>query len=274
MPVRPTSKPSQPPAPESEEPTGRVQAIDRAFIILRELAKHPQGQSALELARNTGIDRTTTHRLLRTLMHWGMAAGESGVYFVGAECALLATGHLNRANVRRIALPYAVELQEKVLRNYAAVLSISVPARDEVVIIERIWTPATPINVITDIGDHFPIDLSASGRSILSTFSPEACIERIGTSRYEAVKSQLARSRKLKGFSVGHNTFKPGLSSLAYPIYGSGGIACAAMVIAGLDLTAHTKPNSELAQHLQRVCQNVSASLSNTSAASRAVSRH
>ncbi|WP_185733707.1 IclR family transcriptional regulator [Burkholderia stagnalis] len=268
------SKIPKPLPSDAGEPTGRVQAIDRAFIILRELAKHPNGQSALELARNTGIDRTTTHRLLKTLMHWGMAAGESGVYFVGAECALLATGHLNRAKVRRIALPFAVELQEKVLRNYAAVLSISIPARDEVVIIERLWTPATPINVITDIGDHFPIDLSASGKSILSTFSREECIERIGKERYAAIESLLVRSRKQDGFSAGHDDFKPGLSSLAYPIIGPDGTACAAMVIAGLDLTAHTKVNSDLAQHLRRVCQNVSASLGNISSSSRAVSRH
>ena len=40
-------------------------------------------------------------------------------------------------------------------------------------------------------------------------------------------------------------------------------MACAAMVIAGLDIAEEITPTSELAQHLLRTCNNISASLAN-----------
>jgi hypothetical protein len=55
---------------EGESRGGRVQAIDRAFVLLEHIARAPQGPSALELAEATELDRTTVHRLLRTLAHW------------------------------------------------------------------------------------------------------------------------------------------------------------------------------------------------------------
>ncbi|VCU68598.1 HTH-type transcriptional regulator SrpS [Pigmentiphaga humi] len=243
------------------EGTGRVQSIDRAFMVLRELATTPQGATALDLSRRAGIERTTVHRLLKTLIHWNMVTAEDGVYALGPECLLLATAHASRLNVRRAALPYAVELQEKVLQGRSALVSISVPARDRTVIVERIWTPLTPMNVIIDIGNQFPVDDCASGKSILSTYPDELGRATLGKSRFDKVLPELRKIRQADGFCATLGRYKRGLASLAYPFRGRGQAALGAIVVSGLDLNDSMRPDSSLAQHLQRACENVSSAL-------------
>jgi DNA-binding IclR family transcriptional regulator len=240
---------------------GRVQVIDRAFALLRALADAPGGMTATALAAKTGIDRSTIHRLLKTLAYWDMVVAEAGNYAVGAGCVLMATSSVNRGKIRRAALPFAIELQEKVLHNRVAIVSLSIPVADEAVMIDRIWTHLTPINLIMDIGDHFPIEKSTSGRAMLSTFDDEACVQRIGQERFDAVSAALNAPRGAQGFATGQGALTPGLMSLAYPIRGRDGVACGAIVIAGLDLQDAMRTDSEVAQHLHRACSSASANL-------------
>ncbi len=249
-------------APDSPPPpSGRVQSIDRAFILLRELSSAPRGSTALELARRTGIDRTTIHRLLKTLIHWGMVSADGSTYVLGPECLLLATAHSSRQNVRRAALPYAMELKEKVLDGRSALVSISVPARDRAIIVERIWTPRTPMNVIIDIGNQFLLDDCASGRAILSTYSDDLCLSTLGKARFSKAKPDLKQVRAAGGFCSTVARFKPGLASLAYPFRGRSEAALGAVVVSGLDLDDQLAVDSPLARHLQRACASISAAL-------------
>lgn len=246
---------------ESATPTGRVQVIDRAFIVLRALLPLPGGASALELANLTNIDRTTVHRLLRTLLHWGMVQARDGVYTLGPQCLVLGTAQQDRLGVRRAALPHAIELQEKGVGKRRAVVSISVPALDQVVIIERIWTPSTPLNIISDIGTRFPIDGSVSGRAILAASSSASALEKIGAERYAAVSAKLEKIRADGGISFGLSEIRPGVGTMACPIIGRGNEAVAAIIVAGLAMEEELHADSPLAQHARRTAASISSSL-------------
>lgn len=230
-------------------------------MVLRELAGTPQGATALDLSRRTGIERTTVHRLLKTLVHWDMVTADDGIYALGSECLLFATAHASRLNVRRAALPYAVELQEKVLHGRSALVSISVPARDRVIIAERLWTPRTPMNVIMDIGNQFAIDDCASGKSILSTYPDDLCLATLGQARFDAIRPVLRKIRQAGGFCATVGRYKRGLASLACPFRGRGPAALGAIVVSGLELDDCLDTDSSLAQHLYRACENVSSAL-------------
>jgi len=241
--------------------TGRVQAIDRAFTLLRELSSPPFRATALELSKQVGLDRTTVHRLLKTLLHWGMVQADDGVYSLGAESLLFATANASQLGIRRAALPFAVELQEKVLKGLSALVSISVPVSDKVIIVERVWTPLTPMNVIVDIGNHFPIDESASGTAILSTYPAAMAIAAIGKRRHDKVLPVLKRIREAGGLSASVSQYKQGLGALAHPFSGRDDVAVGAIVVAGIDMTDELQPDSPLGRHLQRACQSISVAL-------------
>lgn len=239
---------------------GRVQVIDRSIVLLRTLARLKHGASALDLAKLTGIDRTTIHRLLKTLNHWNLIESQGGTYRIGAESLIYSSAYLNRLNLRKIALPFTIELQ-RVIGERQAIVSLSIPVGDEVVLIERMWTPSTPLNVIVDLADQFPIDGSPSGRAILATYSAERARNLLGEERWLQVDPTLQKIRDEQDFAFGHEEFKPGLHSVAYPIRPANGCAVGALVIAGLDMEDQTHPGSALASHLRRTCQSIAAQM-------------
>jgi len=252
----------QPPAEAHPEKTagGRVQVIDRAIVLLRTLARLRQGASALELAKSTGIDRSTIHRLLKTLHHWNLIESQGATYRIGAESLIYSSAYLNRLNLRKIALPFTIELQ-RVIADSQAIVSLSIPVGDEVVLIERMWTPATPLNVIVDLADQFPIDGSPSGRAILATFSPDQAQLLLGTERWQRFEPSALQIHRQQDFAFGHGEFKPGLHSIAYPIRPHGNCAVGAVVVAGLGMEDQIHPDSALASHLRRACQGIAAQL-------------
>ncbi|MBI6852740.1 helix-turn-helix domain-containing protein [Pseudomonas cichorii] len=241
---------------------GRVQVIDRSIVLLRTLAGLKNGASALDLARLTGIDRSTIHRLLKTLTHWSLIESQGATYRIGPESLIYSAAYLNRMNLRKIALPYAIELQ-RVIGERQAIVSLSIPVGDQVVLIERMWTPTTPLNVIVDLADQYPIDGSPSGRAVLSTYNEEAALNILGQERYAKVLPALKMIRTQQDFAFGHGEFKPGLSSVAFPIRLETGMALGAVVVAGLGMEDETHPASPLASHVRRACEGIAAQLGN-----------
>jgi len=239
---------------------GRVQVIDRSIILLRTLARLKHGASALDLAKMTGIDRTTIHRLLKTLHHWNLIESHSGTYRIGAESLIYSSAYLNRLNLRKIALPFTIELQ-RVIGELQAIVSLSIAVGDEVVLIERMWTPSTPLNVIVDLADQFPIDGSPSGRAILATYSDTLAQALVGPQRWQRVEPALQLIRGEQDFAFGHEEFRPGLHSIAYPIRPDSGPAVGALVVAGLAMEDQTHPGSPLASHMRRTCHGIAAQL-------------
>lgn len=252
----------QPAAHGKDNAGGRVQVIDRSIVLLRTLTSLKHGASALDLARQTGIERSTIHRLLKTLTYWGLIESRGATYHIGPESLIYSAAYLNRLNLRRLALPYAIELQ-RMIGERPAIVSLSVPVGDQVVLIERMWTPATPLNVIVDLADQFAIEGSPSGRAILATYSEAVALGILGDERYAQALPGLQLIRDEQNFAFGHGEFKPGLSSVAFPIRAAGAQALGALVVAGLDMEEETHPQSALAAHLRRACEGIAAHLEN-----------
>ncbi|PZR01698.1 MAG: IclR family transcriptional regulator [Archangium gephyra] len=238
--------------------SGSVQSIDRAMEVLRVLARRPQGATALELAAVTGLDRTTVHRLLRTLSGAAMVEARGSSYVLGPACTLLGAGRLHASRLRDTALPFAVDIQRADVGDRPLVVSITCCALDEVVIVDRIWTPFVPLNIIVGIGWRFPIDESVSGRSMLSTMSDAAIAALIGIERFERLLPRLSVIRAQDGMEFGSDERHAGVSTMAYPFVGTDGIATGAMVVAGIGLAPELHLESPIARHLVRSAQAVS----------------
>ena len=55
---------------------GGVQSVERIFQLIEQLASHPAGASLQRLAQETGLAKSTAHRLLASLVSLGYAAQE------------------------------------------------------------------------------------------------------------------------------------------------------------------------------------------------------
>jgi IclR family acetate operon transcriptional repressor len=238
-----------------------VQSVARAFEVLRILGQAAVPMPALEIAKAGGLDRTVVHRLLRTLSRQGMVLEERGSFHLGPATMLLAHGYLDNLLVRRLALPYLLDIQGSVVGDRPWTVSMSIPVGELTTVIERIWTRAAPLGMVLDIGDTFPIDRGAAGRCVLA-FQPEAEAKAlIGADRYAAVAPILERVREAGGVAVSRGEAREGVYAVAAAIRSRRGAPVAAIAVSGLDLGEELGDDTPLAGHLRRAAQGVGQSL-------------
>jgi IclR family acetate operon transcriptional repressor len=238
-----------------------VQSVERAFEILNLLREASLPMSALEIAKVTGLDRTVVHRLLRTLALEGMAIEDRGAFRLGPASVLLAHRYLDNLLVRRLALPYLVEIQTGTIGEKSWTVTLSIPVGDVSTVIERIWTRSVPLGMVLDIGDTFPIDRGAAGRSVLAFYPEDEARALIGDERYGAVEPVLARAREAEGVALSRGEARAGIYAVAAAIISRRGVPVASLSVSGLDLGDELGDDSALAGTLRRAAQAIGQTL-------------
>jgi IclR family acetate operon transcriptional repressor len=238
-----------------------VQSVARAFDILDVLKRAPRPLSALEVAREAELDRTVVHRLLRTLSAHGMAVEERGAYGLGPGTVPLANHYVDILLVRRLALPYLLNLQSGAVGNRPWTLSLMIPVGDLTTVIERIWTQSTPLGMVLDVGDTFPIDIAAAGRAVLAYRGEEDVRGLIGEERFAAVAPKLERVREADGVATSQGEAIDGVYAMAATIQSRRGHAVAAVAVSSLNLSEEFIDSSSLAGQLRRAAHAVGQSV-------------
>lgn len=238
-----------------------VQSVSRAFAILDILKESSVAMSALDVSRASGLDRTVVHRLLRTLAGHGMVVEERGSYGLGPASVLLANGYLDHLLVRRLALPYLLEIQSSAVGEKPWPVALTIPVDAVVTVIERIWTRSVSLDVVLDIGDTFDIDLAAAGRAVLAYREEQEARALIGDVRYEAVAAELEQVRESGGLGFSRGEASPGISAMAAAILNRRGQAIGAISVSGIELGDQMAADSQLAGQLRRSARAVGQSL-------------
>jgi DNA-binding IclR family transcriptional regulator len=238
-----------------------VQSVDRAFAALETLQESSTPLSVQEVARESGLDRTVAHRLLKTLKTHGMVLEERGAYRLGPQPVLMATRYTESLMVRRLALPYMVDLQTRYLAGSPFTVNLSIAVGEHSVVIERIWTPTTPLDLVLSSGDLFPVDVTATGRAILAYMDDTTVKELLGSERHDAIRSVLEGVRAHEGLASSEGEAVPGVNALAAVIRGKSGAPVAAIAVSCPDSTGQPGIDSPLAAHLQRAASAVGRTL-------------
>ncbi|WP_328394057.1 IclR family transcriptional regulator [Nocardia sp. NBC_00416] len=229
-----------------------VQAVDRAMMLLQALQGHRGTRTVLDLSEQTGIDRTVAHRLLKTLSRSAMVVEESGAYGLGPEAVLLANSYVDSMRVRRIALPYMLEMQSHDIAGSPWTVSLSIPVGAVSAVIERIWTPTTPLDIVLSSGDSFPLAATATGRSILAHYSDQKVVETVGPDAVDELRPILDEVRRSGGVGISHGEAIVGVDGIAAAIQSADGTPVASLGVSGVDLGDQLTPDSRLAHKLRR----------------------
>jgi DNA-binding IclR family transcriptional regulator len=116
----------------------RIQAVDRAIVLLKAVAASTTPPTVLELARRCGINRATAWRLLRTLEHHGLVDRDAVTqrYTVGYGATVVASAVTDDALIRRVR-PLLTDL---CLRTGEAV-TLAVARRFNLVYVDQVEPP-------------------------------------------------------------------------------------------------------------------------------------
>jgi len=141
----------------------RIQAVDRAIVLLKAVAASTTPATVLELARRCRINRATAWRLLRTLEHHGLVDRDvvTQRYTVGYGATVVASAVTDDALIRRVR-PLLTDLS---LRTGEAV-TLAVARRFNLVYVDQVEPP----NMMAPnwLDKPLPLHATSGGKAFLA----------------------------------------------------------------------------------------------------------
>lgn len=219
------------------------QTLAKGLMLLELVADRQGGYGVglVELARELGWNKSTTHRLLATLVSLGYAQQdpESGWYRIGLKAFQLGAAYSRDLDLRREAAPSLIDLQRET--DQCVSLVVLDAATKEVVYIDRVESNH-PLRMHTPIGARFPWNCTAAGKAIMA-FVPEIEAKPLLTGELprrtsasvhvaETLRAQFLRVRT-NGYAPDNEENADGVRCVAAPVFNSAGRAIAAISISG-----------------------------------------
>lgn len=211
-------------------------AVARSFQLLEALARARGGARLSDLAAETGLQKSTAHRILGTLCALGYAEQEaSSRYRASLKAWELGADVVADLPIRRAAAGFLQGLH----RTTGETVSLTILSGDDVVYLEKLVAPR-PVRFLTRVGSRVPAVLTAGGKAILATRPDAAEIVARTSDRHRldlpAVMAELKEARR-RGYAL--SGYSPGVTSIgAAVVIGGAGAEAALSVSAPTDRLA------------------------------------
>jgi IclR family acetate operon transcriptional repressor len=215
--------------------TQNVAAVERAFAILQAIAAAEESVGISDLARATGLAKSTVSRLLGTLDHLNMVerAGTGGRYRLGSGLAVLAPR--TTSSLIDLARPHLRALVEEVGED----AGLAVADGMDVLYVDQVQVPGA-VQVQDWTGMRLPAHTVAAGFVLMRGWAGEKLdaflagnLERLASQT--VVDPQVIRTRV--GSWVDHvwtrHEFADDVNGAAAPVFGAGGSIVAAVNLYG-----------------------------------------
>jgi len=254
-----------------DSPVGGVQAIERALILLEQLAAVRSWIGISELSQSTGQPVGTVHRLLMTLMARGYVIRDERTrrYTLGPACHLLSTRAQALPDWKSLATPHLQQLAEisgetanlAILDGYHGIYTVQAQSM-------RL------MRLFAEIGNQLPLHATGCGK-ILLAFQPEHVfafvVEQIGLPAFtsttiteaERLRLELAHIRS-RGYAIDNEEQEDGVRCLAVPVFGTDEQVQAAISISGPSSRLQEQRMLQLVPQLKRISAAITATLAST----------
>ena len=147
----------------AEQDAGSASSLSRGLALLDSFTAPDQVLSISELARRSGVPKSTTHRLVLDLIAWGALERGPGGISLGVRLFELGSLVPSSNTLRELALPFAHNLNEvtKLTSN------IAIREGSEVLYIEKITTRTLKVPH-SRVGGRARMHATALGKAILA----------------------------------------------------------------------------------------------------------
>jgi len=218
----------------------KIQTIDRMVAILDCFSLDKPVLGVREVARQTTLSPSTVGRIMAYMKDMGILNqdSESHLYMMGSKVLAWAGIYTVTSDVRTIALPVMVRLQEQTRET----ISLYILEGSERVCVERLESPET-VRIVARVGRRIPLYVGSAGKVFLA-FMPENRREMIledidlapMTERtitdVDVLRANLGQIRE-KGYAVSRGEWIIDASGTAAPIFDQRGQITAAISISG-----------------------------------------
>jgi len=193
-----------------------------------------------EVARKTTLSPSTTGRIMAYMKEMGILNQdrETHLYMMGSKVLAWAGIYMVTSDVRTVALPVMVRLQEQTRET----ISLYILEGSERVCVERLESPET-VRIVARVGRRIPLYAGSAGKVFLA-FMPENRREMIlkdielipmteqTITDMDALRKNFNQIRE-KGYAVSRGEWIIDASGTAAPIFDQRGLITAAISISG-----------------------------------------
>jgi DNA-binding IclR family transcriptional regulator len=174
---------------EQSSPRKGIQVIARAASVLRALENEPDGLSLGKIAQRVDLSRSTVQRIVDALTEEHLLIGASPTSGVKLGPAILRMASNSSFDFVEFIRPYIKQLS----RETGETVDISAMQKTRTVFVDQVVGSAR-LNIISPIGEAFPLHCLASGKAMLATLSDTDLVKRLGQNPLERQTSNTIAS--------------------------------------------------------------------------------
>lgn len=243
----------------SIDPPQGAQAALRAVRLLKLFTNERPDMSLAELSRSSGLNKTTTHRLLRALQSEALIDRNpaTSTYSLGAGLMALGVQALASSDLRRRVRP----LLRSLARETGETATLEVPFEDSMLILDEV-AGSHVLGSAGNIGTRWPIHATSTGKVWLA-------FDDIGLDRLDRKLKPLARNTvtardaivpqfveiRRCGYAITVDELEDGFTAIATIIRGVLGEVQGALSIGGPTQRLNVTRRNELGNLLCRAAQ-------------------
>jgi IclR family KDG regulon transcriptional repressor len=218
-----------------------VRALSRGLHILEILACHSRGLSLSLIAQKSGLAKSSTHRLLQTLILNGYVrrdAHHSDNYFPSFKLLTLSSQLVQDTDLTAIAHPHLDFLASMTGETVHLVLL----DHDQPVYVAKVESP-NPIRMYSRIGHRAPLHCTGVGKAILAFLPKERqeLVLKCGLPRYtantitdpDALRAHLDQICR-QGYAIDNGEHEENVRCIAMPLLSGAGKVVGAVSIAAV----------------------------------------
>lgn len=215
-----------------------VPGLARGLELLLAFGRAHRDLTFAELHRLVAMPKATAWRVVQTLEQMGFLERNSrtNTFSLGINVLRLGFEYVASLDVAQVGQPVIEQLRD------VSQCSSHLAIRDErdIIYIARVSAAGSRINQVS-IGTRLPVHCTSLGRMLLTDVSrPEFELlfpspllpgNAPGQPRDREALWQMVQQDKQRGYVIGESFYRPGISSIVYPIYARGGRVAAVISI-------------------------------------------
>ncbi|WP_424891625.1 IclR family transcriptional regulator [Streptomyces sp. XH2] len=188
--------------------------MGRALRVLESVCRDARPRGLSEIARETGVPKATTYRMLTELCAHGMVSRWDDKYVPGERLAVLASARAAQrdqlSTLRATAMPFLLDLYTSL----GGFVGLGVPEGRQVRYVERIHGRRLQ-SLVSEAGERVPVHSTSIGKLLLA-FDRDAPPAR---PPHEELEAELAVIRRT-GIAVDRPEHASGMLTVTAPVLG------------------------------------------------------
>ena len=222
----------------SKTPQG-TQAVSRAIHLLKLFTDDAPEHDLLALTELSGLNKTTTFRIMSALENEGLIERCDAGYRLGSEAIVLGGRAMRSNNLRKVSREYLEQLSQETGETVTLEVLHSHPERHLCSLVIDEVLGKHLVGIAPYIGSRLAVHATATGKALLA-FSNKSVQEKILTDDLVAYTGQTLSKDKLteelkqiktQGYALSKGELEHGLMTVAAPIFDLNAKAVAALSI-------------------------------------------